>query len=318
VQISTAHYVFPALYLNLQRAGFLHYLPEDLVGYMAHITDLNRERNAQIIAQANEINTLLRNNDITPIFLKGTGNLLEGLYPDIAERMVGDIDFIVEQPVFLKAGAILEQQGYESKNNINIGLHWHYPRLKHAEKIAAVEVHQKVLKYNIQFKLDIDLFSDVILLENKIFVLNIQNKLLVSTLPKIINDNLYYTKNISLRNAYDIYLLTLKETFIINRIPSKKTKKKLSDYLSCIELLLGNITIYEDLERNRNNYYKRDYIKLLENNKLEIRKNKFFKYITLKKNKFLFIERAFKFKSYRKYLLKRIFQLDFYKTKFGI
>jgi hypothetical protein len=83
VKVSTSHYVFPALYCNLKRADFLHYLPTDLVEYMKHITDLNRERNQQIIEQAKEINELLLKNNITPIFLKGTGNLLEGLYDDI-------------------------------------------------------------------------------------------------------------------------------------------------------------------------------------------------------------------------------------------
>ena len=88
VKVSTAHYVFPALYCNLKRADFLQYLPSELVSYMEHITNLNRERNQQIITQAEELNTLLLGNNITPIFLKGTGNLLADLYEDIAERMV--------------------------------------------------------------------------------------------------------------------------------------------------------------------------------------------------------------------------------------
>ncbi len=86
VQLSTKHYVFPALYCNLKRANLIELVPKDLVEYMEHITQLNRERNQQIITQAKEINELLLENDITPIFLKGTGNLLEGLYEDIAER----------------------------------------------------------------------------------------------------------------------------------------------------------------------------------------------------------------------------------------
>ena len=89
VKVSTAHYVFPALYCNLKRVDFLQYLPHELVSYMEYIADINRERNKQIISQANELNSLLLANNITPIFLKGTGNLLAGLYEDIAERMVG-------------------------------------------------------------------------------------------------------------------------------------------------------------------------------------------------------------------------------------
>ena len=99
VKLSTAHYVFPALYCNLKRADFLKYLPSDLIDYMQHITDLNRERNKQIITQAKELNQLLLSNNITPVFLKGTCNIVEGLYEDIAERMVGDIDFIFSKEV---------------------------------------------------------------------------------------------------------------------------------------------------------------------------------------------------------------------------
>ena len=91
VKVSTAHYVFPALYCNLKRADFLHYLPQELVSYMEYITDINRERNKQIISQAQELNSLLLANNIIPIFLKGTGNLLVGIYEDIAERMVGTL-----------------------------------------------------------------------------------------------------------------------------------------------------------------------------------------------------------------------------------
>ena len=83
VKVSTSHYVFPALYCNFKRADFLKYIPDDLVGYMKHITSLNRDRNTQIIEQSKDLNNLLLANSITPIFLKGTGNLLEGLYEDV-------------------------------------------------------------------------------------------------------------------------------------------------------------------------------------------------------------------------------------------
>ncbi len=74
VKVSTAHYVFPALYCNLKRVDFLKYLPQDLVNYMEYITHLNRDRNTQIVKQAQELNSLLLANNIRPIFLKGTGN----------------------------------------------------------------------------------------------------------------------------------------------------------------------------------------------------------------------------------------------------
>ena len=68
VKLSTSHYVFPAIYCNFKRADFLKYLPLDLVEYMKHITNLNRDRNTQIIEQAQELNSLLLANNIKPIF----------------------------------------------------------------------------------------------------------------------------------------------------------------------------------------------------------------------------------------------------------
>ena len=131
VEVSTTHYIFPALYCNFKRVGFLHYLPQELVNFMEHITNLNRERNEQIITQAKDLNTLLLKNNITPMFLKGTGNLLEGLYVDIGERMVGDIDFLVLEKDLQSANEILKSDGYSTPENLlnHFPGHRHFPRL---------------------------------------------------------------------------------------------------------------------------------------------------------------------------------------------
>ena len=56
IKLSTKHYVLPALYCNLKRIGFLKYIDNDLVSYMKHLTDLNKERNSKIILEVQEIN----------------------------------------------------------------------------------------------------------------------------------------------------------------------------------------------------------------------------------------------------------------------
>ena len=132
VKLSTSHLVFPALYHNLSKQNFLHYIPKDLIKYLKYISDLNKERNKQIISQANLLNELLLASNITPIFMKGTGNLLSGLYDDISERMVGDIDFIVSKKDYFKTISILKSDGYlrVGKNNYFYPLNIHYPSLK--------------------------------------------------------------------------------------------------------------------------------------------------------------------------------------------
>ena len=37
VEVSTGHYVFPAMYCALKREGFLTYLPQELLNFMEHV-----------------------------------------------------------------------------------------------------------------------------------------------------------------------------------------------------------------------------------------------------------------------------------------
>ena len=213
VKVSTAHYVFPALYCNLKRADFLQYLPHELVSYMEYITDINRERNKQIISQANELNNVLLENNIRPIFLKGTGNLLAGIYDDIAERMVGDIDFIFSKEDYPRAIAVLREFGYSEVKKTkyyhpDIGRH--YRRLYKENSIAAIEIHKELLieKYANEFNYSfVEKDSQII---NEVAVLSYANKLNLSIIANQINDSGFYYKTMSLRNAYDVFLLSKK------------------------------------------------------------------------------------------------------------
>ena len=213
VKVSTSHYVFPALYCNLKRANFLDYLPNDLVEYMQHITDLNRERNEQIIEQAKEINELLLENNITPIFLKGTGNLLSSLYNDIAERMVGDIDFLVDEDNFLKTAKLLENNKYEktSKRLTSPIYKKHYPRLFNENKISAVEVHIEMLRDKASKTFNYKIINDNTFNIGNLNFLSLKDQLTLTTMAIQHNDYGFFYKSISLRNSYDIFLMSRKE-----------------------------------------------------------------------------------------------------------
>ena len=232
VKISTGHYILPAVYCNFQRANFLHYLPEELVSYMDYVTNLNRERNKEIITQARELNTLLLKNNITPIFLKGTANLLTGVYLDVAERMVGDIDFILSKDVYQKAITVLREFGYSEvrKSSYHFPDDRHYRRLQKKNNIAAVEIHSEILgieKYRNEFnysvvKKDSQVIKDV-------RILSYANKLNLSIIANQINDYGFDFKTVALRNAYDVFLLSKKT----NAKDAVNTLNKLSHPLNC-------------------------------------------------------------------------------------
>jgi hypothetical protein len=250
VKVSTSHYVFPVIYCNFKRADFLKYLPADLVDYMKHITNLNRDRNTQIIQQAQDLNTLLLANKITPIFLKGTGNLLEGLYEDIGERMVGDIDFLFSEKDFFKGIDIIKNDNYtktEGQLDYFPGFR-HYSRLVKQENIAAVEIHKEVTIEKYRGEFNSKMISKDAQQINDFSVLSFENQLSLSIITSQINDYGFELKNFSLRNAYDVFLLSKK-------VDAKKSISKLAKLKNPLNCFIANCNlVFGDLESLE--YYK--------------------------------------------------------------
>jgi len=308
VKVSTSHYFFPALYCNLKRVNFLKYLPADLVEYMKHITNLNRERNDQIITQAKDLNTLLLKNNITPIFLKGTGNLLAGLYEDIAERMVGDIDFIFSKEDYLKAITILRESGYSEvlKTDNRYPMFRHYQRLKKDNNIAAIEIHKELIieKYTCEFNYNfVEKDSQVI---NGVFVLSYANKLNLSILANQINDNGHYYKMIALRNAYDVFLLSKKT----NAKDAVNTLNKLTNPLNCFLASCNEVfNNVDSLEYNKTKNaasYLNVFNSQFTNRKTTKIRHKRIKIYLFIKNRLNIIYKSIMYKEYRIWLFKRV------------
>lgn len=197
-------------------------------------------------------------------------------------------------------------------------MHWHYPKLIHPKKIAAVEVHKKILKDDFQYALGIELFSDVQFVHTDFRVLSAKNKLLATTLPKIINDNLYHKKIITLRNGYDVFLISKLEKIDFSSITDDKIHKKLNNYISCMKLLFADCPSMLIDENSLSQHYKKSFEKLLAFNQLEKKKVQFVSYYIKTIDKFSILKKSFTHKVYRKHVFKRILELDFYKNLIGI
>ena len=308
VKLSTEHYVFPALYCNLKRADFLHYLPIELVEYMKHITNLNRERNLQIIEQAKEINELLLANKITPIFLKGTGNLLEGLYEDIAERMVGDIDFLVSKNEYIKTIELLQNFKYSKVHTTSFDFpsFKHYPRLKKENEIAALEIHKELLieKFAHEFNYSI-VKNDIISVDN-ILVLSYENQLSLSIIAKQINDDGIYFKNIALRNAYDVFLLS-KKTDSLKAIENYNSLfNPLNNFISLCNYTFGGVSSLIYKSSKETNAILSFNKKLLNSDKFRQKHFKKHSRSLFIKERFNIILKSFHHKETRVWLFKRL------------
>ena len=317
VKLSTSHYVFPALYCNFKKADFLKYLPADLVEYMKHLTNLNRDRNTQILQQAQELNSLLLVHNIRPIFLKGTGNLIAGLYKDIAERMAGDIDFIFSKEDYPKVITILREFGYsevEKKEYYPPDEKKHYRRLQKENNIAAIEIHSELLcikKYANEFNYSFVKKDSQIL--NGVTVLSYANKLNLSIIANQINDSGFYYKTMALRNAYDVFLLSKKT----NTKDAVNSLNKLSHPLNCFLAACYEVFNQVDsLEYNKNAktaLYLRNFNKQVTKPiRGQSKLNKIYMFI---KRIFYILYKSIIYKEYRVWLFNLLTDKNWYKEK---
>lgn len=309
VKISTAHFVLPGVYCNFKKAALLKYLPEDLVAFMKHITHLNRERNTKIIKQALDINNILIKNGIKPIFLKGTGNVIEGLYSDIAERMTGDIDFIVSEDEYQKTIEILKNDGYHRSEKNLIGFHKHYPRLIKENAIAAIEIHKDFFETNYVAKFNYNTIKRAIQKTSSIHVLSFEDQFYLTILAYQINDNGFALKSISLRSAYDTFLLS-------KRIDPKNLKQKLdikfhemtNCYLATINLILNDIDSLPIVDTKTKQKYLKDFNRIFFNQKKYQAHINFIKKTNRLKYQLHLITKAVYKRKYTNYVLKKILE----------
>lgn len=316
VQISTSQYVFPALYINLKRANLLSYLSEELVNYMDHITSLNRERNLEIIQQAKELNSELKKNGIDPIFLKGTGFLLQNFYHDPGERMVGDIDFLVSKQDYHRTISALNEIGYDfvAKTEYHFPAYKHHPRLQLESRIAAVEIHHEMTIDEYAKEFNYEFIEEHCQITNNYKVLSYEDQLILTGIAKQINDNGYELNTMSLRNGYDIMLLSNKVDTLKAIQPFNLLFNPLNNFLALCSLIFDTNGIR--FEKNNNS---KDAIQLF----LKIYEDPTFgkKHLNNKKSRIFwrkrmrFIQKSFVKKDYAFWIFKRMTDPQWYKEK---
>ena len=314
VKVSTTHYVFPALYCNFKRANFLRYLPPDLVAYMKYITNLNRDRNIQIVAQANELNNVLLENNIIPIFLKGTGNLLAEIYEDIGERMVGDIDLIFSKEDYPKAITVLREFGYYNRIHHGMAIR-HYPRMIKKDRIAGTEIHNFLLseKYTNEFNYNIvEKESQVI---KGFTVLSYANKLNLSIIADQINDGGFYYKRVALRNAYDVFLLSKKTNAKAAVHALDKLTNPLNCFLAACYEVFNKVDSLEYNNTKNTSSFLSVFNSQFSNRKKTKRKHKRIKIYLFIKSRVNILYKSIIYKEYRVWLFNRLTDKNWYKEK---
>ncbi|WP_053991020.1 nucleotidyltransferase family protein [Mangrovimonas sp. TPBH4] len=225
VKVGSSHLLLPAIYNRLKTKQLLDILPEELAAYLEEINNLNLDRSKQILKEVVFISQLFSKHKINHVFVKGAAMLASGLYKSLSERMVGDIDILVQDNQIDKAFELLKNEGYNKlfKFNYEVKNYRHYPRQVSENRLAAVELHTGLLIFQHRKLINLEHMLQSKQLVNGISIPNNYYFNLHNILSWQINDHGYFYNRISLKNSYDSLVLGLyKDEKLLESLLSNK------------------------------------------------------------------------------------------------
>ena len=222
MKLASRHLMLPALFFNINKKNLSHLFPKDFIECIKNIYSINKARNKILLKEAKELSELLYKNNINHIFLKGTALLLSNVFEDIGERMMCDIDFIIQYKDEEKIKKVLEKNKYVNKDSNHLFQVFkpkHLPRMVNKNKTIGIEPHFELLspkrRYIFNSKKLISAFMDKsktikipsksFLFDHCIYALQIEDRRILNSIH-------------SHRSIYDIYKLDCKSSSIIKRI----------------------------------------------------------------------------------------------------
>ena len=222
MKLASRHLMLPALFFNINKKNLSYLFPVDFIECIKNIYSINKARNEILLKEAKELSELLYKNNINHIFLKGTALLLSNVFEDIGERMIGDIDFIIQHKDEEKIKKVLEKNNYCNRFNVSsfrVFKPTHLPRQVHKNKTIALEPHLELLepknRWFFNSKKLINDFKDVtktiktpaksFLFDHCIYAIHIRDQGIIKSYQ-------------SHRSIYDIYKLDCKHSLTINNI----------------------------------------------------------------------------------------------------
>jgi len=303
IKTSTNHLVLPSLYYNIKKKKLKKKFPNDFIKYSKYIYKNNFKKNKSLILECKKIASLFNKNNINYCFIKGASLLLCNVYQSIGERMIGDIDILVDSSQLIKAHSLLATMGYVSggKYSYISSEFRYYDRQINKENDVAIELHRRAIEIKKHEYLN---SSDILANKhslNNIYLPRIDHMFLINIYSFQINDFGYFRLSYNYRNIYDSHLILKK----LNGISKIKFNKVIQNYFIVCKFL--NIRII-------NKIIKKSYLMLrlrffLKNNFKTFRV--FDDFITTQSVKTRYIRtknfiQIFKNGHYRGYLIKKL------------
>ncbi len=301
IKITSSHLMLPALFINLKNKEYLSSIPTELYKYLKEIHEINFNRNEELIKEAKEISKIFVEEKINHIFIKGTANIFSKIYSSIGERMLNDIDILVDPSQLILAKNLLNKHKYISSKNSTYELNKakHLPRLINNHRIFAIEIHRHLFRKRIK-NFDFNHINKNKIIKNTIHIPSVNDQLINNIYNFQFND---FGSN-QLKYSYKSYY----DYFLINKKTSDKIKNTYYDSHSIKYFYLASCLDIPNFEFNlSNNKLIKARIKIKYHNKFFYLIDKFLatclKNLSIRAGKFI---ELFKNRDYRIYLLNKI------------
>lgn len=141
------HFIAAPWYAALQRRGLLERLPVEIGEHLAAIYTLSLERNRLLHRELMRMVRVLNALGIEPLLLKGALALLPDQPPEVAARLMGDLDVLAPTDAVSAAHQALQDQwGYRpAYPDWRFANHHHVSPLIHADHGVKIELHRTIL-----------------------------------------------------------------------------------------------------------------------------------------------------------------------------
>ena len=221
MKLASNHLMLPALFFNINKKNLSHLFPEDFIECIKNIYSINKARNEVLLKEAKELSDLLFKNNINHIFLKGAALLLSNVFEDIGERMMCDIDFIVQHKDKQKVENVLEENNYFKidTGNIIVKIPKHVARRVNKNKTIAIEPHLELLNYDYRVVFNSKKLISAFNEKSKTFKTPSKSFLFDHCIYALqLGDGRFFNSHHSHRSIYDIYKLDCKSSLSIKNI----------------------------------------------------------------------------------------------------
>jgi len=210
------HLVLQTMFRIFRDRDLLDQLPPEAEQELEKIYTLVKERNQLLINTARELNTMLSANNIKPVFLKGAGNLLGGLYHDTGDRLMVDIDLMVPFDQIIPAAELIKNSGYVQHREFDqekIPKLKHYPRLYRDDSPVQLELHWQPVGYQYRKKFNAKVVMPDVINPEKYpdcRILSWKHALQHNFIHSQLEHRAHTYARVYLRNLYDLRLLSAK------------------------------------------------------------------------------------------------------------